>query len=494
MNNKKRNNNHILYMVYRIAIIICFLSFGRYTYASESFNTDILPYDFYELYGDRVVYNTEDNCITFVTKTSALKAGAATGYNRFGIRLLLEDSPYYIDLKTGDINNIPEPKYSTKQVCGDYFYYKIKIKLGYIIDLYSKAYPDVDFGVYFHKEKYTIYIDALMGIRKNNIYYCETDLKEDGKGRLASSSADKKGISAYHNLYTTAESLSDAYMLISGIRKDFNEWYKRNIIIYPNTPITDYSIEISELTIAGKYIYSPAKDRYYVKAGEEYRLSFYSQTIYNKKPSANLTYQPSENRLVHYNYYTGYPVPLTVTELFSTPHEAAGNKTYYRATNTPLHELITYNQSRSNDKSRLFTTIYTRIAEDSKSTIYYAGSTLYVNGKGVKYSGNSNIISITSDGIPPQIIADDLYIIDEKNPNIVIYGEDSGSGLKTVELYDESGKILLAKGDKYGISYNYIEKGTVSYIIIASDNVGNKSSKRISVKKKTTKPLIVGTH
>lgn len=99
--------------------------------AAESFSPSLTPYQVYNLYGSEAVYNEQDDKITYVIRASTRGSGAATGYQRFGLRLYISGTSYYVDLRTGQKNGVSNSKYGTftKQTVGLYYYYMMKADL-----------------------------------------------------------------------------------------------------------------------------------------------------------------------------------------------------------------------------------------------------------------------------------------------------------------------------------------------------------------------------
>lgn len=488
----------------RLVFIFIFFAFGllfsNYKVYGQvkDFDTNMSPSEVYKLIGDEPVYNKRDGTVTFVTKVTTKGSGSANGYNRFGLRIFLSNTGMFVDIRTGQKNGVSNSKYSvfTQETVGNYFYYKNKISLGQLLDLYAKAYPNANVGAYF-KTEYTLQINSLVGIRRNNVYYCETDLVENGNGRFSSAKATAAGLSPYHHLYGDRIKLSDTYKALFGVEHDFREWYDRYIPIEPNNVKTvEYDIKAGPLSITGDRLYMK-NDIYYVKTGSDYNLSFYSGIYNGKTLIANGTYQPCCNELMHYRaIYNGYMIP--VSDIFTTSMGAAKKDVVYKATYEGLHKLNGYEQWRSNDMKTLTTRVTAMLEKDNQTITYYSVANMYIEGKLMDRDVCTKGLRVISDGIGPELKDNGIYDENMKKYRIEIFANDLGAGTKNIQVYDKDGKKRLGMVEGTRLYIELSRESGNSYIIKAIDNVGNESTASMELdfpkEKVADNWKVIGTH
>ncbi len=479
---------------------------GEATYG-DTFSRDITPRKFYDTYEKTVVYNTTDDSIYWGLKYSSQGHNASTGFTRKAVRYTLEDTSYYVDTRSAasDYNEC------ITELDGDYFYNYCRIKLSTLLELFAEKYPSVDFKEYF-SGKYTIEIDALMAIRVKNVYQCYDDLT-DGKtprGMLYSAKAKATGESAYKNLYTSAKSMQTAYSKYANV--SFDSWYDRFIDITPNNPAADvdYDIKVDDLTITGGNNYRFNSDIYYVKASENFTLSFTSKTYQNGTLKANATYQPSVNGIITTQTIADRYNNVSVYKYYTSPFGANVTTFSTYATYDTVYNLVTVTQTRSSNLTTLSTSLVMNMSEVNYTPKFSSMSRLMVAGKMVK-SDTSEAIAIIPDGTPPDIKLQDSYEFnkDEVEDDIIklsIPLKDELSGVRRLEIYNEKGQQITSKyysapQKLTGLTAEFDGKECIgtykAYTIKAWDAVGNEAEKIIKIKynkKIFTKPNIVGTH
>ncbi|MBB6716638.1 hypothetical protein [Clostridium gasigenes] len=94
--------------------------------------------------------------------------------------------------------------------------------------------------------------------------------------------------------------------------------------------------------------------------------------------------------------------------------------------------------------------------------------------------------NIRVDGTGPEIKCETEYEWSAKDIDIEISAGDSGSGIKEIKVYDDQGIEISSGVDS--LSLYVSEEGVTKYLVEAYDNVGNKSTKTISVRIDTIAP------
>ncbi len=423
------------------------------------------------------IHKIKDETYIYIGYRAKSAEGAAVTYANVGYKIKYENTGYYIYVLKHDSMYMDEK--DNKTVDG-YVYNLVRIRVTDIYALFEKKYPDVDFSTTLRNPNKTnnIYFDSIMTYRRDGVSKTYKSIAEDGKG----------GLNINGHVYCSAASFREAYKIYTGVTLDntletqyFNKHYAFPGVRTNKVPgvVSLPTISTTGITFTGTTgaYYKKDNNYYYVRANTDFSLSFSSNVNL-----ALASYQANRNELMVSGFGSGYYLDTAnVSGGTSASITGKGGSTNNKYT------LVSYSQNRSG-----YATL------KSKFTLKQTEQT----GE-VKYYGKGHILQSGADAVTPSIGAAITVKADGTGPIITSQGNtqwtsatyklnasarDNISGMKKIEILDSKGNVLSSGTSS--CTYNVTASGLTQYTVRATDNVGNVSTKTVSVYRDTEAPQI----